>query len=298
MTLQQGGRYRASTSPQVADGWILKRLTPVSHMYGANGVRGGPDGRLYVAECVGSRVSAVNVDSGAAEVISPLGGDIVSPDDVDFDAHGNMYVTEFMDARVSVRGTGGRTRILRDDLPGANGITFHQGRLFIDECRLGGRLLELDLNGGAPRVVAENLQLPNALSPGPDGFLYFPQVVASEIWRIHPDGGPPERVVADLGRAGQGRIHEGVPVEEGTRVTDQAAGRARPCHRLVALPPRVVQLGEQLGIGHRVETVAQPPAELPDSAAVRRKVADDPEAIGYIERGALDGSVRAVLVVQ
>jgi ABC-type phosphate transport system substrate-binding protein len=42
----------------------------------------------------------------------------------------------------------------------------------------------------------------------------------------------------------------------------------------------------------------QPPAELPDSATVRRKVADDPEAIGYIERSALDGSVRAVLVVQ
>jgi ABC-type phosphate transport system substrate-binding protein len=42
----------------------------------------------------------------------------------------------------------------------------------------------------------------------------------------------------------------------------------------------------------------QPPAELPDSAAVRRKVADDPEAIGYIERSALDASVHPVLVVQ
>ena len=42
----------------------------------------------------------------------------------------------------------------------------------------------------------------------------------------------------------------------------------------------------------------QPPGELPDSAAVRRKVADDPNAIGYIERSALDPSVRAVLVVQ
>jgi ABC-type phosphate transport system substrate-binding protein len=42
----------------------------------------------------------------------------------------------------------------------------------------------------------------------------------------------------------------------------------------------------------------QPPAELPDSAAVRRKVADDPEAIGYIERSALDASVRPVFVVQ
>jgi ABC-type phosphate transport system substrate-binding protein len=42
----------------------------------------------------------------------------------------------------------------------------------------------------------------------------------------------------------------------------------------------------------------QPPIELQDSTAVRRKVADDPEAIGYIERSALDASVRAVLVVQ
>ena len=42
----------------------------------------------------------------------------------------------------------------------------------------------------------------------------------------------------------------------------------------------------------------QPPAELPDSATVRRKVADDPEAIGYIERSALDPSVHAVLMVQ
>jgi sugar lactone lactonase YvrE len=103
-----------------------------------------------------------------------------------------------MDARVSVRGVDGRMRVLRDDVPGANGITFHQGRLFIDECRIGGRLLELDLNGGAPRVVLENLQLPNALAPGPDGLLYFPLVGASEIWRVHPEGGHAERVIAGL----------------------------------------------------------------------------------------------------
>ena len=42
----------------------------------------------------------------------------------------------------------------------------------------------------------------------------------------------------------------------------------------------------------------QPPAELSDSAAVRRRVAEDPDAIGYIERNALDASVHAVLVVQ
>jgi hypothetical protein len=40
----------------------------------------------------------------------------------------------------------------------------------------------------------------------------------------------------------------------------------------------------------------QPPRELATSAAVRRMVADNPSMIGYIDRGALDASVKAVLV--
>ena len=42
----------------------------------------------------------------------------------------------------------------------------------------------------------------------------------------------------------------------------------------------------------------QPPAEVADSAAVRRRVAEHPELVGYIDRNALDASVRPVLVVQ
>ena len=42
----------------------------------------------------------------------------------------------------------------------------------------------------------------------------------------------------------------------------------------------------------------QPPGEVLDSAAVRRRVADNPELIGYIERSALDASVRPVLMVR
>lgn len=41
----------------------------------------------------------------------------------------------------------------------------------------------------------------------------------------------------------------------------------------------------------------QPPRELQGSAAVRRAVAEDPELIGYIDREALDPSVRPVLLV-
>ena len=42
----------------------------------------------------------------------------------------------------------------------------------------------------------------------------------------------------------------------------------------------------------------QPPREVASSAAVRKLVAENPGMIGYIERSALDASVRAVLVVR
>jgi ABC-type phosphate transport system substrate-binding protein len=42
----------------------------------------------------------------------------------------------------------------------------------------------------------------------------------------------------------------------------------------------------------------QPPKELASSAEVKKAVAADPNAIGYIEKGALDGTVKSVLAVQ
>ncbi|GFG72316.1 hypothetical protein MSEN_40360 [Mycolicibacter senuensis] len=91
--------------------------------------------------------------------------------------------------------------MLRDDLPCANGITVHQDRLFVGECRDGGRLMELDRATGAQRILAENLPSPNAMEVGPDGLLYFPVMTANEIWRIDPfaTDALPQRVVGDLG---------------------------------------------------------------------------------------------------
>ncbi|HET6787710.1 MAG TPA: hypothetical protein VFH49_07100, partial [Aquabacterium sp.] len=41
----------------------------------------------------------------------------------------------------------------------------------------------------------------------------------------------------------------------------------------------------------------QAPKELPDAAAVKKAVAADPKAIGYIDKAAVDGSVKAVLTL-
>src|SRR5262245_16725119 len=191
-------RYPA-VSPTTADGWRLERLTAPSRLFGANGLRTGPDGRIYVAQVTGSQISALDLATGLLETVSAKGSDIIAPDDVAFDPSGNMYATEVMDDRVSVREPGGGTRMLRDDLPCANGITVHRGRLFINECRDGGRLMELDGSGAIVRVLAENLPSPNAMEAGPDGMLYFPVMTPNEIWRIDPDSGEPQRVAGELG---------------------------------------------------------------------------------------------------
>ncbi|WP_083801929.1 SMP-30/gluconolactonase/LRE family protein [Mycobacterium parascrofulaceum] len=189
----------ASRAVEVAESWRLERVTAPSRLFGANGLRTGPDGRVYIAQVTGSQISSLDCRSGQLGTVSATGGGIVAPDDVAFDARGNLYATEVMDGRVSVLDTAGRTRVLRDDVPSANGITFHRGRLFIGECREGGRLLELDLAGGPPRVLLDNVPSPNAMEAGPDGLLYFPVMGANEIWRIDPDGGEPQCVASDLG---------------------------------------------------------------------------------------------------
>ena len=191
-------RYPAVHS-STADGWRLERLTAPSRLFGANGLRTGADGRIYVAQVTGSQISALDLETGRLDTVSAKGGDIIAPDDVAFDPTGNLYATEVMDGRVSVREPSGATGVLRDDLPCANGITVHQGRLFINECRDGGRLMELDGNGAIVRVLAENLPSPNAMEVGPDGMLYYPLMTANEIWRVDPNGGEPQRVAGDLG---------------------------------------------------------------------------------------------------
>jgi sugar lactone lactonase YvrE len=195
----QSGRFPLANASKAADGWTLERLTPPSALYGANGMRVGPDGRIYVAQVAGSQISAIDIDSGQVEAVSKVGGDIVAPDDLVFGANGEIYATEVMNERVAVRDASGRTRVLRGDLPMANGITWHKGRLFVDESRHGGRVMELDLNGGPPKVLVDNIPTGNALEIGPDGMLYFPVMEANEIWRVNPDGGAVEKVAGDLG---------------------------------------------------------------------------------------------------
>ncbi len=192
------GRYTGPPA-NVAEGWTLQRLTPPSRLHGANGLAAGPDGRLWVAQVPGSQVSAIDIDTGVIETISAMGGDIVAPDDLVFDEAGNLYLTEITEGRVCCRTPAGEVQVIQGDMPVANPITWHQGRLIAGECRMGARIMELPLDGGAPRVILEDVPMANAFQVGPDGKLYFPVMGTNEIWRVNLDGTGREVVAGDLG---------------------------------------------------------------------------------------------------
>jgi sugar lactone lactonase YvrE len=204
---QTGGRETENGIAQVAEGWSLSRLTRPSRLNGANGIRTGADGRIYVAQVAGSRVSAIDPDSGDISTVSAIGGGITAPDDLVFDDDGNLYCTEITKNRVSVLAPNGTARVLQGDIDTANPITFHQGRLIVGELTLNARIMELDRNGGAPKVLLENIPMVNAFDVGPDGKLYFPAQGANEIWRIGLDGGEPEVVTKDLGVPDSVKFH-------------------------------------------------------------------------------------------
>jgi sugar lactone lactonase YvrE len=203
----RSGRYVAPFAASAAEGWRIERLTGPSRLYSANGLRTGADNRIYVAQVAGSEVAAIDVDSGEIEVISPRGGAIIGPDDLAFDDAGNLYVTEITENQVRMLTPNGASKVIQGDIAVANPITYHQGHLIAGELRMGGRILELDRNGGAPRVILEGVPMANAFDVGPDGKLYFPAQAANEIWRVSLDGGEPEVVAKDLGVPDSVKFH-------------------------------------------------------------------------------------------
>ena len=197
-TAQDLSLCRYQSNPAVAPGWKLERLIGPSRVYASNGMRFGPDGLLYVAQCFGNTITAFDTASGARKDINRNGGPIKAPDDLAFDSKGLLYVTEFLNARVTTMTPEGKVDVLIDNVPGANGITVYRDRIFMDECRPEAEVVELFHDGRAPKVLASGLELANALSVGPDEMLYFPQLGKGEVCRVSPNGGPLERLVDGL----------------------------------------------------------------------------------------------------
>ena len=180
-----------------SNGWNVKYIAGGRGLSGANGCRFGPDGALYNASAFGSEVARVDVDTGELTIVSPRGDGIVSPDDLAFDDSGTLYVTECMNARVSAF-RDGKTWVVEDDILGANGIAIWEDRIFVGQFLPGGGIFEV-FRDDRPRVqLAVDLDGPNGMCAGADGYLYIALVFPGEIRRIPMAGGPAELVADGL----------------------------------------------------------------------------------------------------
>ncbi|MFI1337836.1 SMP-30/gluconolactonase/LRE family protein [Streptomyces sp. NPDC020845] len=178
--------------------WQARRLNSPSRLWGANGVAFGPDGRLYVAQFLAGQISAVDPATGDVDVVVPMDGPVQSPDDLAFGADGSMYIADLVPGWVWRRSPQGAYTLVSAEVKVPNGITCVGDRLFVNEMRPGGRLLELFPDGGEAVVLTEGLALGNAMQLGPDGWLYYPHMMTGQVWRIPPDGGVPEMVAEDV----------------------------------------------------------------------------------------------------
>jgi len=120
--MNEYGRYPIA-SARALPGWSLSTHLKPSALFGANGMKVGPDGLLYVAQAFGSQVSALDTATGADTTVVPVGSPVLAPDDLAFDTHGVMYMTEVMSGRVAARSPDGTLRVVADNVPGSNGIT-------------------------------------------------------------------------------------------------------------------------------------------------------------------------------
>ena len=181
--------------------WSVRPLNPPNRLWGSNGVAFGPDGRLYVAQYLAGQISAVDPATADVEVVVPMDGPVQSPDDLAFASDGSMYIADLVPGRVWRRSPRGAYTLVSDQIKVPNGITCVGDRLFVNEMKMDGRLVELFPHGdggGAHSaglsVLADGLAMGNAMQLGPDGCLYYPHMVTNQVWRVPADGGAPELV--------------------------------------------------------------------------------------------------------
>lgn len=136
--------------------------------------------------------------TGDVDVIVPMDSPVQSPDDLAFGADGSMYIADLVPGRVWRRSPDGAYTLVSGDVTNPNGLTCVGDRLFVNEMKPDGRLMELFPDGGEPVVLTEGLALGNAMQLGPDGWLYYPHMITGQVWRIPPDGGAPEVVAEDV----------------------------------------------------------------------------------------------------
>lgn len=164
-------------------------LVSGSAFHGANGIRLSPQGLVYIASAVGSRIDVLDPVSGKRlRALSPEQG-VWGPDDLAFGPDGALYWTAFFTGEVGRLNTEGQAETMAWVGPGVNAISFSDdGRLFVSRVFLADELYEIDLKGlQPPRLIRQGMGGLNAMDFGPEGDLYGPLWFMGQIARINVD---------------------------------------------------------------------------------------------------------------
>jgi sugar lactone lactonase YvrE len=167
---------------------VFVRGAPI---HGANGIRVGPDGNLYIASVFGHEIVVMDPRNGfILNRIGPEKG-VQCPDDLVFGPDGSIYWTDIVIGevgRLKPDGTYSKQYVA----PFVNPIAFNdEGRLFVGQAFIDDGLYEVDpeLNDPPQKILGignPGLSL-NAFDFGPDGLLYAPRGYLNQIIRINVD---------------------------------------------------------------------------------------------------------------
>jgi sugar lactone lactonase YvrE len=170
---------------------IVKEFIHGAQVKGANGLKIGPDGNIYIASGIGREIVVMNPKNG--KVIDRLDQDqgVLGPDDLVFGPDGSLYWTDIVSGEVGrLKPDGSFSK--QYVAPMVNPIAFNdEGRLFVAQAFVGDGLYEVDPDlSDLPRKIlgVGNLALQfNGFDFGPDGLLYAPRPYSAQIVSVDVD---------------------------------------------------------------------------------------------------------------
>jgi sugar lactone lactonase YvrE len=168
-------------------------VVPGTPLRASNGMNFDDEGNLLVAHISSSRISKINVDTGAITTLVDFERGVLRADDLTSDGKGTIWT--------SCSGIGGESifkidkqgkiTILYSGFSGVNGIQYNRrtGRLFMGQFASGNGLYEIDPDGAKPaRLVTSKFGYTNAMDFDKENNILL-TVPGGKIAVVNPDTG-------------------------------------------------------------------------------------------------------------
>lgn len=172
-----------AAEPRAHDGRRVDTVVAPSYFHGVHGLAVAPNGDVYAGDILGQTVWRIPAGTATPEpfVAAPLG----MADDVAIAPDGSLAWTAIVTGVLYEQRPGSPVRALATGLRGINSVGYApDGRLFAAQIEGVNRLLEIDRDSGAARVVLADSGGLNGFQIDARGTMYAPQGTLQRIVRI------------------------------------------------------------------------------------------------------------------